>query len=247
MADSINYIALSRQMALHRQLDVVANNIANASTPGFKVESIMMKEFPVYLPNGNKISFVQDMGLATDFTQGGMTRTGAPLDIAINGEGYFAVAGPNGNRYTRSGHFKLDANGQIITPNGDALLSSSNTPLLVPTDAQQITITRDGTVSTEQGKVGKVGVVTFDNPQVLERESGALFVLPPKLADANAPKQSKNAEMTQGMLEESNVKSVVEMTKMMELSRAYEASQKLLDREDERVRQTIRRLGQLNQ
>lgn len=226
-----------------RQMEIIANNIANVSTPGFKSNSLAFKEYLAKNNNGQETSYVQELGVITDFSQGPITHTGADFDLAINGDGFFTVGTAVGNRYTRDGHFRLDGNGQIVTEAGDPLLSDGGAPIVVPSAAENIIITKDGTVYADKDAIGKVGLVGFKNPELLERESAGLYRIPEGSTDA--PVAIEQPAMVQGSLESSNVQSVTEMTKMMNVSRSYESAQKMIEREDERVRQAIRRLAQM--
>lgn len=235
--ENIQYIAVSQQTALSRQMEIIANNIANISTPGFKAENLTFKEYMIRDSRGDKTSFVQDAGVAKDMRQGPLQHTGADFDFAINGDGFFTIGAAEGNRYTRSGHFKLDDNGQIVNFNGDPLLSENGNPLVVPLAASKITMTKDGKIYADNVSIGKVGLVKFENPQSLSPEMAGLYTT------SEDPQPVTNPELYQGMIEESNVQGVVEMTKMMQISRSYESTQRIIEREDDRVRQAIKRLA----
>lgn len=240
--DNINYIALSQQSALQRQMEVIANNIANMSTPGYKAENMLFREYMAPTEGGQKISYVQDLGVATDLSQGPIAHTGYDYDFAIEGEGYFVIGAAAGNRYTRNGHFRLDANGQIVNANNDPLLSDSGTPMVVPSAASKVTLNRDGSLYADDTLIGKVKLIKFEKPQMLEREEGGLYrEKDPSLTRAT-PVQ--NAQILQASIEQSNVSGVVEMSRMMQVSRSYESTQNIVNREDDRVRQAIRRITQ---
>src|SRR6185312_11727364 len=154
--ENATYVALSSQMAIQRQMDVVANNLANASTPAFKGEEMLFSQYLVR-PSGQRspIAFVQDAGTVRDLREGPITQTGNPLDLAISGQGYFAVQTPLGVRYTRNGHFQLDSQGQIVTSQGYPVLTNSGQPLVVPANTHGITVATDGTVSVGQDGSGQ--------------------------------------------------------------------------------------------
>jgi flagellar basal-body rod protein FlgF len=220
-------------------MDVIANNIANMSTPGFKGENVVFKEYITPGDEDGKTSFVQDAGVSTDYTQGELVHTGSDLDFGINGDGYFVIGAAQGNRYTRGGHFKLDGNGQITTIAGDPLLSEGGTPMVVPLAATKISLNKDGSLYADGDLLGKVKLVKFSSPQMIDREEGGLYR--EAVPGNTAPVDKVN--ISQGMLEQSNVQSVVEMTKMMQVARNYESTQNLMDKEDDRVRQAIRRIN----
>ncbi len=235
-------ISISRQAALQRDMDAVANNIANVNTPGYKAERMMFSEYLVRPQRNVPLSFVQDRGMMRDLSEGPLTKTGNPLDLALSGDGYFMVDTPNGQRYTRSGRFQLDAERRIVDERGEPVLGDGGQPITIPTDRNVITIApdgtvsanTDGTVSTDTDIVGKLGVVTFDNPRSMKREAFGLYA-----SDATPTPAKEQTRVMQGMLEESNVNAIQEMTNMIEISRAYTANQQVLQNEDDRMRRAI--------
>lgn len=228
------YVALSRQMVLQRQMSVVANNIANLTTPGFRAENMVFVEHLKATEPREKVRFVQDIATVHDLRPGPLSNTDNPLDLAIQGEGYFAVETPEGERYSRAGAFTLDADGQIVTANGFTLQSEDGGALVVPPDAGDIVVADDGTVSTEQGILGRVKLVRFDNDYALKREESGLY---------NAAGQPalpvENPRVQQGKIELSNVAGVVEMTKLIATTRSYQAAATMVDEEHERQRRAI--------
>jgi flagellar basal-body rod protein FlgF len=233
------YIALSSQMALHRQMDVVANNLANSSTPAFKAERMLFSEFLNRGSASQPLSFVQDLGTVRDTKQGPITRTGNSLDLALQGDGYLKVETPLGIRYTRNGHFQLDGTGQVVTAQGYPVLGDGDRPLTVPTDASDITVTRDGTVSTAQGEAGRIDVVRFDNERDLVPASGGFYVTEAQ------PVAATGTVVLQGMIEESNVEPIVEMTRMMNIAHNFSFAKDLGDSENDRTRSAIDKLGKV--
>lgn len=236
---SATYVALSSQMALRRQMDVVANNIANAATPSYKGEHMMFAEFLGKAQSGQQMSFVQDVGTYRETKQGALTRTANPLDVALDGEGYLKVQTPLGIRYTRNGRLQLDAAGQTVTSQGYPVLAEGDTPLIVPTDARDITVTRDGTVSTEQGQAAKFAVVKFANENDLMPASGGLYVT------QATPVAAPDTAVMQGMVEESNVQPIVEMTRMMSVAQDFASAKNFLDAESDREKTAIDKLGRV--
>lgn len=240
--DNPGYVALSRQLTLSRQMEMIANNLANMNTTAYRGEGLMFREHLAGTgetgigAKRDTISFVQDLSQLRDLSAGPMTNTGAALDVAIEGPGYFVVDTPQGPRYTRDGHFKLDAQGQVTTASGDPVLAGGG-PIVIPIDATDIQIARDGSVSTEQGDLGRLDVVTFESEQLLERVKGNYYDAGDALA---AP--AAQTEVVQGMLESSNVKGVVEMTKLIETMRGYQSAQRLGEQEHERQRRAIQSL-----
>jgi len=243
--DNALYVGLSRQMVLRREMDIVANNIANADTSGFKVESLMTKEQPgppAFTLQGPKpVKFVSANGVARDFGQGGLHRTDAPLDLAIEGQGFFKITTKDGERYTRDGRFRTDDLGRLTTQAGQTVMDEGGGEITLDLQKGQITIAQDGTVSQGDERVGKVGVYKFDTLSVLEKAGDNLLA-----NTSNAqPAPAIDAKVRQGMLEESNVKPILEITRMIEVSRAYEQVTRMMDSQSELTRSTITRMGRL--
>ena len=232
------YIALSRQNALRRQLDVVANNVANMNTTGFKQQRVMFTEFLERPAMHEQVSFVQDRAVVRDLAAGGMLQTGNPLDVALSGPGYFTVDTASGRRYTRNGNMHLDDQRQLVDGGGLPVLADNGQPITIPDGTSAIKITGDGTVATELGPVGRLNVVTFQREQLMTEVGSGLYV-----SDEEPQPAPADTKVAQGMLEQSNVKPVVEMTQMIEISRQYQQAQKMIESEHERIRGLIQRLG----
>jgi flagellar basal-body rod protein FlgF len=233
------YIALSRQMVLRAQMDVVANNIANANTSGFKAEMMLMSEVDMPAEPGVELSYVQDFATARDFSPGTLRPTGNDLDVAIQGNGFFAVQTPQGVRYTRLGRFQLDANGVLVTSHGYPVLAGGSSVTLNPDDGP-VNIAEDGSISTDLARngqmmtvVGKLDVVDFANRDALTPVDDTMFD-----AGAQAP-TTATGKLAQRMLEDSNVNPIVEMTNMIEVTRNYQSVQRFIDAEHERQRRAI--------
>jgi flagellar basal-body rod protein FlgF len=239
------YIALSSQMALQRHMDVVSNNLANLATPAFKGEAMVFSQYLVKPAGTSPLAFVQDIGTVRDLRQGPLSRTGNPLDLALEGKGYFAVQSPLGVRYSRNGHFQLDADGQIVTNDGFAVLGDSGQPLIVPPTTKTITVAPDGTISlssdgtTAVSLVGKLQVVDFAAPQAVAPAANGLWV-------TDQTPQPAAAKVQQGMIEESNVQPVVELTRMLSVARASQSIKSFLDEESQRRSTAIDKLGKVS-
>ena len=233
------YIALSRQMVLRSQMEVVANNIANASTPGFKAEMMLMSEVELPAERGVELSYVQDFATARDFSPGALRATGNELDVAIQGDGFFAVQTPDGVRYTRVGRFQLDADGTLVTTQGYPVLAGGG-PVTIDPDDGPVNIAEDGSISTDLALGGQQLQVSGKLDLVDFAERGGLTPVQDNLFDANGQQPTEaTGKIAQGMLEQSNVNSVVEMTNMIEVTRNYQAMQRFLDSEHERQRRAI--------
>lgn len=244
--EAAGYIALARQDALWRQMSSVAHNIANMNTAGFKREGMMFTEYVVKTDNqeslfDRRVAYPQDFGMVRDMADGPMQTTENPLDVAIQGEGFFAVETENGPRYTRNGHFKLDIDGQIVDTNGNPVLSNAGQPFFIAPNETQIEIARDGTVSTENGPIGQLQVVRFDNPRDMQLEGGHLLAPPP----GAQPQPVDRVQLSQGMIEQSNVDPITEITRMIKVQRSYESIQQMIDEENERQKEAINTFTQL--
>ena len=231
--DNTSYVALSRQVALERQMAVVAGNIANMNTDGFKNEQVLFEDVLERAGEAGRVAFVRDSGLIRDPAPGPIETTGNPLDLAINGEGYFTVETANGPRYTRGGHFVLGAAGEITTSGGQPLLDEGGGTLVVPQGSGPIEVARDGTVSTPDGILGRIGLVRFADERGLRREGDSL------MRTDQAPEPVPLPDIAQGRIERSNVQPVLEMTRMMETVRAFQNTQRLLETHHEMVRRVI--------
>lgn len=232
------FIALSRQATLRRELSAIANNIANMNTNGFKGEKTMFVEHLVKSKGtgrilGDKLAYVRDIAQYRNMQEGPVIQTGNDLDLAIHGDGYFAVETPQGTRYTRDGNFTLDATGQLTTKSGHPVLSAGGQPFVFgPTDSN-ISIASDGTISTNNGELGKLELVAFDNNQRLEKVSGGLY------SSKDDPKPAENTAIVQGAVEGSNINPMLEMTRMIQVQRAYESATSLIEREDKRQQSVL--------
>lgn len=239
------YVGLSRQMILRREMEIIANNIANMDTNGFKVESMIQKTDPsepaVTLGGPRPVKFVAPDGVARDFGQGVLTRTSGELDMAIEGKGFFQVQTPQGPRFTRDGRFTTDTTGRLVTQGGHAVLDASGGEIIINPEKGQVAVAADGSMSQGNEAVGKVGVYTFTNPGALEKAGDNLFRNGSNLA-ANPATESK---LRQGFLEGSNVRPVLEITRMVEVSRAYESTTKMMESEAELSRRSVERLGRV--
>lgn len=234
--ENSSYVALSRQKALANEMTVVANNIANANTPAYKGEKMVFREFLDKPARGEKLSFVQDVGLARDLTEGPMQSTGNPLDVAINGKGYFVVDSPMGERYTRHGRFQLDANRQLVNSAGYPVRGLAG-PILIPQDQGEITVAQDGTISTAEGIVGTLQLVEFEDEQLLRKGANGLY------SSEEPPVNMDMISVSQGMLEESNVEPIIELTRMIQVHRDYQSIQNFVKAEHDRQKTAIERLG----
>ena len=243
--DNALFVGLSRQMILRREMEIIANNIANMDTAGFKVESMMQKTDPsepaVTLGGPRPVKFVAPDGVARDFGQGALVKTGGELDMSIEGKGFFQVQSPQGPRFTRDGRFTTDPAGRLVTQAGNPVLDASGGEIVIDMEKGQLSVGADGTLTQGTEQVGKVGMFAFANPGALEKAGDNLF----RNASNLAAEPSVDAKLRQGFLENSNVKPVLEITRMVEVSRAYEQTARMMDSEAELARRTVERLGRV--
>lgn len=236
--DNPSYITLSRQSGLLKNLNVIANNLANMSTEGFRRESVAFTEVLKRLDvQGGSVSQANASARFTDFSQAELHETGGSFDFAIEGNGFFLVDSPNGLALTRNGSFSRSLEGELVTSDGNRVLGEGEAPLFFPADAEQIEVAADGTISADGQPVGQIALVTAEDLSTLTREGSGLFAA----ADGFVP--AENASLFHGYVEKSNVDPVLEITRMIEVQRSYEMGQSFLSTEDERMRQVIRVMG----
>lgn len=236
--ETTSYVALTRQSGLLQEMQAVANNIANANTVGYRREGVVFSEFVQFAADAPSLSMATARVGVVSAEPGGLSSTGGAFDLAIVGDGFFRVETPAGERLTRDGRFHPDANGDLVDLQGNRVLDAGGAPVSIPTGAGEVQVGADGTISTAGGPLAKIGIHTVAEPQHLRRESGGLF----RSDDATYPVE--DPDIRQGFIEQSNVNPVSELARMIEVQRSYEAGQKLLDHEDERIRSVIRTLGQ---
>jgi flagellar basal-body rod protein FlgF len=244
-------IGLSRQVALARELDVVANNVANADTNGFKRRSTIFEEHLMrvarhehFRTNDQRLSYVWDRGTSLNFAQGAMERTGSAMDVAIRGDAMFAVR-PAGNtgqeRYTRNGSLAINAKGELVNSDGHVMVTDQGSLTISPQETD-VKIAPDGSITSSAGPRGKLKLVKVTNPQLLRNEGQNLFSTAVALQQA----QPAEARLAVGEIEKSNVRPVQEISRLMELSRAYQNVTSLMQRTDEIRRTSINRLADVN-
>lgn len=231
--DSTGYVTLTRQRGLMQEMQVVANNIANAATAGFRQEGVIFSEFVKAVDGGASLSMGQGNVRRTSFDQGALQSTGGTFDLAIEGDGFFVVDTPNGQRLTRAGGFTPNGEGDLVTFDGHRVLDPGGAPVFIPPNAGSVTISPDGTISADGAFVGQIGVVVPIAPNEMVRESGVMF-----RADAGV-EPAETARVMQGFVEASNVDTITQLARMIEIQRAYEMGQSFLETEDERVRKAM--------
>ncbi len=245
-------VGLSRQMVLARELDVVANNIANVNTNAFKADNSMFEQYLMPVARENRfdvpdrqLSFVNDRGTWRSLRPGAIQHTGNPLDVAISGDGYLVVQTPNGERYTRDGALQINAQGQLVTADGSPVLGD-NGPIVFQTTDHSVAIAPDGRVTvTESGATniesqrGRIRLVSFAAPGQLQKEGENQYSAPAGVAAV----PDTTSTLMQGSIEKSNVNGVVEMSRLIEISRAYQQVATLLQQQSDLHKSAIQQLA----
>lgn len=235
--DNAGYVAITRQSGLLSEMQIIAHNLANLSTTGFRREGVIFAEHVRRLDGAEPpLAMAHATVRMTDFRQGELTATGGSLDFAIEGEGFFLLDTPQGERLSRAGRFLRSAEGELVTVEGYRLLDAAGAPVVLPPDAADLRLAPDGTLSADGQPVAGLGLFRPAGGAP-RREAGGLFAAP------EGVELVENGRILQGFLEESNVQALAEVARMIEVSRAYELGQAFLSREDERIRHVIRTLA----
>lgn len=238
MDNALYYLAVNRQAGLASELDMIANNIANLGTTGFRREGVAFTEYIVAADRADSVSMA-DLGarFASDMP-GTNTVTGGRFDFAIQGNGYFVLETPEGPVLTRAGAFQVSQDGFLVTPNGDPVLDGGQARIVIPAEAKDILVGGDGTISVNGDPIAQLGVV--DAPrELISRFGDTAFTV-----ENDAFEPVVDPKIRQGVLEQSNVDPVLEIARMIEVTRAYEMAQTLIDDENERIQNIVRTLGQ---
>jgi flagellar basal-body rod protein FlgF len=236
--DNSSYTTLSRQSGLLRQMQTVANNIANMSTTGFRREGVIFSEYVHDTgPGQDSLSMAGSQTRHADMSQAPLAQTGGQFDFAIDGPGFFLIETPEGQQLTRAGSFTPNEQGDLVTQDGHLVLDAGGAPIFIPPDSRNVAMASDGTLSADGRPIGELGVWQPTDPNTLQHQAGTRFA-----ADGVEP-LFEGFTVRQGFLEGSNVDPVSEIARMIEVSRAYEAGQGFLDKEDARIRAVITALG----
>jgi len=246
-------IGLSRQMALNHELDVIANNIANIDTTGYKADNALFEQY--LMPGasdqnfggaGRRVSYVQDRASWIDMSQGSIQHTGNPLDVAIDGRGYLVVQTARGQRYTRNGALSINGSGQLVTSDGDQVLGKSG-PITFQTTDHDVIISSTGIITVREGNStadsqrGQLQIVDFDVPQLLQKDRDSAFTAPANVSPNPAPPATTVA---QGAIEKSNVNGVAEMARLIEVTRSYTDIANILQQQGDQRRNALSQLSQ---
>ena len=244
-------IGLSQQIASRRSMEVIANNLANLSTPSFKRETVQFEQYLMRVPateaeggGSVDVAFVLDRGVVRDLSSGRLERTNGALDFALEGPGYFVVDTPEGERYTRNGHFQLDNQGRVVTDDGHVVQSDAGAIALEQQDSD-IQVGPDGTISIRNQVgaavqlLGKMRIVTFADERLLKKAGMSLF----DAAGQAATPAEAAVTVHQGMVEKSNVEPVIEITRMIDVLRAYQATTEMTKASEDLLKRAIEKLG----
>lgn len=233
--ESAGYVTLSRQSGLMNEMRIVANNIANAATTGYRQEGLVFSEYVQSAPNQPSLSMTRAQVRNTSMEAGALTKTDGRFDFAIEGDGFFLIETPAGERLTRAGSFAPNADGDLVTMNGHRVLDAGGAPVFVPVGTD-ISVASDGTVSADGQPLGQIGLVRPTDPLDMIREDGVMFRTDGGVEPAG------QARLLQGFLEGSNVNPILQVSRMIEIQRAYEMGQSFLETEDQRIRNAVKSL-----
>ena len=246
-------IGLSRQMALGHELDMIANNIANIDTNGYKADKTVFSDFLMpqasdqnFNGRDRQVNFVEDRATYIDMAPGSVQRTGSPLDVTIDGNGYFVVQTSRGQRYTRNGALQINGSGQLVTSDGDPVLGGSG-PITFQASDHNINISPSGIITVREGTStadsprGQLQLVSFDQPHLLQKDGSSTFMAP---NGVNPGPASPNTHLLQGAIEKSNVNGVAEMARMIQITRSYSDIAAILQQQGDQRRNALQQLSQ---
>lgn len=236
---NISHVAVSSQAALRKQMDTVAHNLANMSTIGYRAQNMSFaEEVSRITSDDGRTSAVEDRELYYTTESGPIRSTGNPLDVALEGSGFFALVRPDGGTaYTRSASMRMNDDGFLVTGNGIQVSGSGGGPISIPGNASGVKITKEGKILSDQGEIGALKIVELESPEKIQSIGHGMYV-----TEEEAPPAAQNTIAVGGAVEGANVKPVLEMTKMIEISRSYQRTSQIVSNEHERIRQVIRRL-----
>jgi flagellar basal-body rod protein FlgF len=231
--EAAGYATLTRQTGLMREMQMIANNIANAATTGYRAEGMIFSEFVARAEGAPSLSMARGNTPLTSQVQGPMEATGGTFDFAIEGAGFFLIDTPEGERLTRNGAFALSGEGDLVTMDGFRVLDAGGAPIFIPPDAGQPGLGTDGTLSADGRPLAQLGLFQPVEGAALIRVGGNLF------DSRGAIVPVEEGEILQGFREGSNVEPLSEVARMIEVQRAYEMGQSFLEAEHERVRRAL--------
>ena len=233
------YVSLSSQIALQQRLDTISANIANASTTGYRADSVSFTSM-VTSPRAGSVAFVSQGQQAIDRRSGPLQQTGNGLDVAIEGDGWLALQTPAGVAYSRDGRLKLSNSGQLMSATGYPVLDAGRAPILVSPNGGPLTIARDGMISQAGRKIGALGVFNIPSDQDLVRYGDSAFLTH---TEPNPVLNFSHVGLAQGFVEQSNVNTSTEMMNLITVSRAFQGAASVIDETQRKLDDAIHILG----
>lgn len=233
------YVALSSQIALEKRLTTAAQNVANMATAGYRAEETKFTALMAQATKG-AVAFAGTGDTYISRASGPITKTDAPLDVAVQGDAWLSLGGPGGPVYTRDGRLTMDATGRLTDISGRPVLDPGGGPLLLDPQQGPPTIGRDGTIHQGINQVGSIGLFSFD-PKAAIRRAGPNAVTPS--LPARPVQDFTRVGLTQGHLEGSNVNPILEMTKLITIQRAFESAASLTQQSESALQDAIKTLG----
>jgi flagellar basal-body rod protein FlgF len=234
------YVGLSSQLALEQRMETLARNVANMNTTGYRAEEIKFSTF-LSKKGTDAVNYASEGESFISRTPGGIEKTGNPLDVAVEGDGWFAINTPAGTVYTRDGRFSMSAQGQLISVAGHAVLDAGGAPMQLDPEGGPPVIARDGMIWQGNQQVGAVGLFSVDPAAKLKRYDNSGIIpdrAPTPILDF------VNNGIRQGYVEGSNVNPIREMTKLIMVTRTFESAANAIDKGEKSVDNAIRTLGE---
>jgi flagellar basal-body rod protein FlgF len=240
--ESSLYVGLSRQLVLNRAMSLVANNVANANTAGYRAQNPLFEEYvSKERYDKNDLSMVYDEGQYDSTQAGTIQLTGNPYDVALSGPGFIGIKAPSGEtQYTRAGNFTVNNNNELVTSSGFKVAGPGGDGITIPDGTKEVKITDEGEVAADGNVVGRIGVFEFDNLQNLRPEGNTLY------SSKDPARPATETKMIQGSLEGSNVNAIQETTRMIEILRTYQSTMRMVQNEQERQVSAIQKLSKIN-
>lgn len=232
-------VALSAQLAMEKRLDTIADNLANSRTAGFRATEV---KFESYLSAAGKepVAFASEGKTYISTKAGELNQTGNPLDVAVNGDAFFAVQGPKGPIYTRDGRMTMTDNGDLLSLAGNPMLDVGGAPLQVNPAGGALTVARDGMVSQGGVQVGALGLFAMPAGADLAR-AGNSGVVPSRPAVPLV--DFGDVSVMQGFAEGSNVNPILEITRLIEVQRAFESAATFTEASEQSLNKAVSMLG----
>ncbi|OJV16024.1 MAG: flagellar basal-body rod protein FlgF [Alphaproteobacteria bacterium 33-17] len=240
--DNTTYVLLGRQNSMFKEVETLSNNIANANTPGFQRQSMIFEKVLHNATHKDVINYSRDVSTVRNVNPGDYKSTGNKFDVALVGQGvYFRVNTPQGERYTRGGNFTLNAQGQLVTPQGYQVLNNGGEAIVINDIDQDIVVREDGTITAGPEVIGNIGIAQFENEQFMQpRGNGLLEALVDPLPNA------ANFQVYQGVLELSNVEPIVELTTLIDAQRNVSTGTTIINSLDEMEKTAFRIFGKVS-